>query len=81
MIARRPTCSCATSASFFTRAVNWWFELRGVHRKPFYVAMPHIQAADPDYHALLLVLCGEASPEAKISAGTQIIEKIFPENR
>lgn len=68
-------------SEFLNRAVNWWFELRGMHGKPYYLAIPHFQTADPEYHALLMILCGDATQAKKIAAATQVIARIFPENQ
>ena len=63
--------------AFFLRASNWWFEVRGMYPKPFYLAMPLIRDRDPEYHGLLLTLSSSASNEAKVSAARQLVSRLF----
>ena len=66
-------------SEFFTRSVNWWFELlHDENRKPFYLAFPEIEKRDPEYYQLLLVLCGESTRDQKLTAARTVIQKLFP---
>jgi predicted nucleotidyltransferase len=64
--------------TFFTRAVDWWFLVRGQYGKPFYLAIPHIQAADPEHYALLLNICGDSPKTEKIKACYELAARLFP---
>lgn len=59
------------------RASNWWFEMRGQYRKPFYLAMPIIQQQDPAYHELLLALSAGGPTRATIAAARSLIARLF----
>jgi hypothetical protein len=64
--------------AFFERATNWWFELRGEYRKPFYIALPLIKESDSEYHRLLLTVCEREVPETeKIAAGRKLVSTYF----
>jgi len=64
--------------AFFERASNWWFELRGMYRKPFYTAMPYIQEHDPEYYSLLMQICNAAvSNRDKILVAQSVVQKLF----
>jgi len=63
--------------AFFLRASNWWFEVRGMYPKPFYLAMPFIRDHDPEYHGLLLTVSSKGSNEAKVSAARQLVSRLF----
>lgn len=65
---------------FFNRASNMWFEI--IHNefsKPFYLAIPDMQARDPEFSKLLEILPSNASNEEKVEAGKKILEKLFEE--
>lgn len=63
--------------AFFERASNWWFEMHGEYRKPFYIAMPIIQERDPEYYDLLLKISETGSNQEKIVAARTLTSKLF----
>tara|TARA_B100000508_G_scaffold60333_2_gene47517 strand:+ start:63380 stop:64018 length:639 start_codon:yes stop_codon:yes gene_type:complete len=63
--------------AFFERAINWWFEMRGEYRKPFYVAMPRIKEEDPEYHDLLMKIAGDSPNKEKVWVAEEIAAKLF----
>lgn len=61
----------------FDRSVNWWMELHGQYRKPFYIAVPQIQKEDSEYYQLLMTLCGDGPNAEKIHAAKSIVSHLF----
>jgi len=63
--------------TFLERASNWWFEMRGEFRKPLYIAMPTIEARDPQYHDLLMQISAAGPHQAKIDAARHVVSRLF----
>jgi predicted nucleotidyltransferase len=62
---------------FYTKAIQYWFEIKNRFSKPAYEAFEDIKSQDQNYYSLLKVLHSQVPNEQKLNAAKEIIPLLF----